>query len=190
MKKNVWIITAAALLLCGCTSEETGTVKASENTAVDLGSVHIDKTEGDYRLYEYADVLSADGFWYADYVTGEAQTITGTDGKEAELYPSQVYVLVYEGTEPSDAAQKKAAWLEAAEENYLISSKEEKEENGISWTVVEYTFKEGSTFERGTSAIGTKDSIALILELTAAKDDTHDLNEARSWFTAHTAISE
>ncbi len=43
---------------------------------------------------------------------------------------------------------------------------------------------------RGTSAIGTKDSIALILELTATKDDTHDLNEVRSWFTAHTSVGE
>ena len=175
----------SALLLAGCAGGGSGSDSASsgdtslmeipeadENGRIPVGSSVLAPAQFEnFEIGEYNAALTASGFYYATWVTGSPTDYTNSDGDEAKLYDAQVYMVVYEGTDPDDAASKAAGWLEAARQSYRISETSTQTlGDGITpddaeCTVLAYTNEEASNpFAAGASAFFSSGKTAVCVE--------------------------
>ncbi|MBP3914253.1 MAG: hypothetical protein J6D14_07595 [Lachnospiraceae bacterium] len=174
MLRILAVTTLAMIFMCGCSAgpmSSLGDADTSLTTipkADDSGMVAIGKlikapaeTDG-FKLTEYNEALSASGLIYAAWTTGEPSAYTNSDEEEVQLYPAQIYMIVYEGTDADDAASKAAGWLAAAEKQYNVTQKDES--NGR--TVLSYSVQnETSPYSEGTSAFFTDGTAACCVEV-------------------------
>lgn len=124
---------------------------------------------GDMTLNEYNEALSANGFYYATWTSGEPSSITNSEGEAALLYPRQLYMVTYEGTNASDAESKAVGWLAAAKKNYKVTSESSFSAGGREYTILEYTFPDASNpYAQGVSAfISSQSRTAVCAELVS-----------------------
>lgn len=132
---------------------------------------------GQLALNEYNEALAANGFYYATWTSGTPSAITNSEGEEALLYPVQLYMLTYEGTNPGDAGSKAAGWLAQARKNYKITSETTYAANGREYVVLEYTHKDSSNpYAQGCSAFLTsEDETAVCVELVSVEPQDGEL---------------
>ena len=127
-------------------------------------------------LNEYNEALAANGFYYATWTSGTPSAITNSEGEEALLYPVQLYLITYEGTDPDDAGGKASGWLAQARKNYKITNETTYTANGREYVILEYTYKDSSNpYAQGCSAFLTSaDKTAICAELVSVdpQDDT------------------
>ena len=129
-------------------------------------------------LSEYNEALAASGFYYATWTSGTPTGITNSDGDEALLYPLQLYVITYEGTNADDAGSKSAGWLAQARKNYRITNESSFSYGGLDFTVLEYTPKDPSNpYARGASAFLTSEGeTSVCAELLSTGSEGSPLN--------------
>lgn len=120
-------------------------------------------------LNEYNEALAANGFYYATWTSGTPSAITNSEGEEALLYPVQLYLITYEGTDPDDAGSKASGWLAQARKNYKITNETTYTANGREYVILEYTYKDSSNpYAQGCSAFLTSaDKTAICAELVS-----------------------
>lgn len=135
-------------------------------------------------LNEYNEALAANGFYYATWIIGEPSSITNSDGENALLYPLQLYMVTYEGTDPADAGSKASGWLAAARKNYTITSERTFSAAGREYTLLEYIFTDASSpFVQGASAFLTSEGeTAVCAELLSVEDKGNFLRETLESF--------
>lgn len=130
-------------------------------------------------LNEYNEALAANGFYYATWTSGTPSTITNSEGEEALLYPAQLYMITYEGTNPDDAGSKAVGWLAQARKSYKITKETTYTANGREYVILEYTYKDSSNpYAQGCSAFLTsEDETAICAELVSVDPQDGTLSD-------------
>lgn len=174
-------ILCIATVLSGCSSSSPDSNNDTDVTSKDVqigGSLTVRNTDSRLKLLSNLDTLSADGLYYASWAAGSSESYENSDGDTVDLYDAQLYVLLGE-FKSFDAAQKNMdTWFTAGQTNYSVTEEEIVTCNGQSYTVVTYTFdNEENPYERGVSAFGVHQNLAVCIELTCRENYQEDLYE-------------
>lgn len=155
-------------------SDEIPLPAPDENGMFSVGNnIYAPHSLGDMTLNEYNEALSANGFYYATWTSGDPSAITNSEGEAALLYPRQLYMITYEGTNSSDAGSKAVGWLAAAKKNYRVTEEYAFSAAGREYTILEYTFADASNpYAQGVSAfITSENETALCAELVSTDEN-------------------
>ncbi len=155
--------------------------KADDGTAWNrkwemLGSVlGVEAPTNGLTLLNNDTALAGDGTYYASWVYGDPTDYTNAEGKHVDLYPAQVYLLLY-GCADEDAAREAFAdWMAREEETYDVLEKREETYNGHAYTLLIYNCgSDTNPYSRGVSAFSLYGSYVVIAELTCTDDFTGD----------------
>ena len=141
-----------------------------------LGSVlGVEAPTNGLTLLNNDTALAGDGTYYASWVYGDPTDYTNAEGKHVDLYPAQVYLLLY-GCADEDAAREAFAdWMGREEETYDVLEKREETYNGHAYTLLIYNCgSDTNPYSRGVSAFSLYGSYVVIAELTCTDDFTGD----------------
>ncbi len=120
-----------------------------------------------FTLLNNDTALAGDDTYYASWVSGEAADYINAEGKHVDLYPAQIYLLLYGCADEAAAAQAKADWMAREEETYAVRERREKAHNGQSYSMLLYDCgSDTNPYSRGISAFSTLGSYTVIAELT------------------------
>ena len=186
MKKNTkskyaaYILCIAAVL-SGCAAISSGSKNDTDVITKDVqigGSLTVRNTDTRLKLISNLDTLSADGLYYASWAAGSSEPYENFAGDTVDLYDAQLYLLLGEFKSADAAQQNMDNWFTAGQTNYNITAEENVTCNGQSYTVVTYTFdNEENPYERGVSAFGVHQNLAVCAELTCRENYQEDLYE-------------
>ena len=113
-------------------------------------------------------VLAGEDTYYASWTAGEPSHYTNADGDEVDLYPAQLYVLLYGCADQAAAEKACADFLAREQETYTVHSQRTEEHNAQSYTVLDYTGgSAGNPYGRGSSTFAVRGSYVLVAELLA-----------------------
>lgn len=179
-RKKLLLLAAFSLLLTGCSPSGDAPAKdaAAPDGPVQLGdTVSIDAME-DFRLSDQKDVLSADGLYYATWVTGSPVPYENSDGDTVDLYDAQIYCLVCEASGGSKAQESCDEWLATAREHYEILTEDTVVCADQPYTFLTYNcISEDNPNSRGASAFAARGASAVCVELTCVEDYEEDPGE-------------
>lgn len=132
-----------------------------------LGStLGIEEADNGFTLSENPVVLSGSDTHYATWTYGEASSYTNAEGKETDLYPSEIYVLVSGAADATTAESTVAEWIEKEKEVYDEEDFSEIECNGQPYTLMTYTISNPENpYCKGVSAFGTYGSYCITAEI-------------------------
>lgn len=177
--KFSFCILCITLILTGCSlfpSEE------KEDTWADSGYVNVGhyltiKNSGSgLSLLDNMDVLSAEGLYYAAFTMGNSEPYENSEGDLIDLYDAQIYLVLGEYSNSTNAQNNMDKWLTAAKENYQVLTEEEITCNGQSYTLITCHFvNENNPYARGLSAFGINGNNAICIELTCRENFEEDL---------------
>lgn len=127
-------------------------------------------------LSENPVVLTGDDTYYATWTVGEATTYVNKDGKDADLYDAELYLLLY-GCQDSAAAEDLVSdWIERERTVYTVT-----DTITVTCNAQEYTFllyqvmSDSNPYSRGVVAFGVYNDYAVSAELTCV--DSFDGDE-------------
>ncbi len=130
----------------------------------------------DFTILENKDILAGDGLYYATFITGEPSSYTNSDGKEADLYDAELYLLTGENKTAEKAQSDLDTWLEHARTSYHLTGENTQEINGQTWQLLFYTCDpENSPYDHGVSAFGVHAATAICAELTCTESYPQEL---------------
>lgn len=174
------------LFLSGCSS--AAPTSTTDGTAWDESWFQIGTTMGveepeQLTLLESKETLAADGLYYATWVTGDPVPYENSDGETVDLYDAQLYLLVSECSQESDAQSNCDIWLAAAKENYEILSEETVICGDQSYNVISYRFADADVpYDRGVSAFAVIGTDAVCAELTCVETYEGNLDSLLNGF--------
>ena len=178
--KHIACILFVISVLTGCSvlpSAESNTVVDSEYVTIG-DSLTVHNTDSRLTLLDYMDALSADGLYYASWTAGSSEPYENSDGDTVDLYDAQLYLLLGEFKDPETAQQNMNTWLNAGQTNYDVTEEETITCNGQSYTIVTYNFRNAENpYERGVSAFGVNNNLAVCVELTCREGYQEDLQQ-------------
>lgn len=186
MKINTKLKYAACILcitaiLSGCAVLTSGSENDTTVITKDVqigGSLTVRNADTRLKLLSNLDTLSADGLYYASWAVGNSEPYENSDGDTVDLYDAQLYLLLGEFKSSDTAQQNMDNWFTAGQTNYNITAEENVTCNGQSYTVVTYNFdNEENPYERGVSAFGVHQNLAVCVELTCRENYQEDLYE-------------
>lgn len=120
--------------------------------------------------------LAGDDTYYASWVSGEPTDYVNADGKNVDLYPAQVYLLLYGCADEDAAKEAYADWMSREEETYSVRKRKSATHNGISYELLHYdVISDTNPYSRGVSAFALYDKYVIIAELTVT--DTFEGDE-------------
>ena len=128
-------------------------------------------------------VLAGEDTYYASWTVGEPSPYTNAEGDEVDLYPAQLYVLLYGCADPAAAESACADFLAREQETYTVHSQRTEEHNAQSYTVLDYTGgSAGNPYGRGSSAFVVRGNYVLVAELLAQDSFDGDVSRMLSAF--------
>lgn len=137
-----------------------------------MGSVMGVEAPGNgFTLLNNDTALAGNDTFYASWVAGESRDYINAEGKSVDLYPAQIYLLLYGCGDESLAAEAKADWIAREEGTYQVRSRREEVLNGQAFTVLDYNCgSDTNPYQRGVSAFGLLENYVIIAELTCTED--------------------
>ncbi|MCR5824995.1 MAG: hypothetical protein K6G54_00360 [Oscillospiraceae bacterium] len=175
---------ALLLLLSGCARrpERADDGARWEEDWEMLGSVMGVEAPGhELRLLDNASVLAGEDTYYATWVVGEGAPYTNADGEATELYPAQLYLLLYGCADAAQAEQTVGDWLARERGQYAVLETQEQTHNAQPYTVLVYdVVSETNPYARGASAFGVLGRYAIAAEFTCTADYEGDAAEVLS----------
>lgn len=188
MKKQLCLFLALGLLgLSGCSPHYPD--RAADGTDWDkdwtlLGSVLGVEAPGDgLTLLDNNSILTGDDLYYAAWTVGEPTSYTNEDGKEVDLYPAQLYLLLCGCADGSYARQTMEDWLAREEETYTILETRTETHNDQEYTVLTYECgSETNPYSRGASAFAVCGNYAVSAEFTCQEGYDQPATEVLSRF--------
>ncbi|MBQ3705732.1 MAG: hypothetical protein II888_04685 [Clostridia bacterium] len=124
-----------------------------------------------FTLLNNDTALAGNDTFYASWVAGEARDYTNADGKHVDLYPAQIYLLLYGCGDREQAEEARAEWMAREENTYRVEEKRSETHNGQDFQVLIYACgSETNPYERGASAFGVFGNYVVIAELTCTED--------------------
>ena len=187
--KYFFCILCTALLLTGCSPLSGQSKETSDNTWADSGyttigeTMTVQKGDSELNLLDNMDALTADGLYYAAWTMGDAKDYENSDGKTVDLYDAQLYLLLGEFPEETEAECNRDKWLDAARTNYEVLDEEEISCNGQTYTLLAYNcISDENPYARGMSAFGVYLDNAVCIELTCQESFDEDLRTILTGF--------
>ena len=110
--------------------------QADDGTAWDrhwemLGTVlGVEAPGNGFVLLNNDTALAGDDTYYASWVSGEASDYTNAESKAVNLYPAQIYLLLYGCADENTAAEACADWMGREEETYAVRDRKSAAFNG------------------------------------------------------------
>lgn len=183
MKANYFFyILCITLLLTGCSSLSGQSKEMQENTWEDSGYAEIggiltvQRGHDELVLRDNMDALTADGLYYAAWTMGDAKDYENSEGETVDLYDAQLYLLLGEFPDKTEAGHNRDKWLDAARTNYEVLDEEEVTCNGQAYTLLTYNcVSKENPYARGVSAFGAFGENAVCAELTCQDNFEEDL---------------
>lgn len=156
--------------------------QGQEDTWADYGflkighSLTIQNTDNTLNLLDNKDILSANGLYYAAWTMGESEPYVNSEGKTVDLYDVQLYFVLSEHKDTTEANEDMTTWTELARKNYEVLTEEEVICNGQSYLLITYNCaNEDNPYDRGVSAFGVSNNEAACVELTCRDNFGEDL---------------
>lgn len=136
-----------------------------------LGTVLGVEEPGDgFTLLNNDTALAGDDTYYASWVNGEATDYTNAEGKAVDLYPAQIYLLLYGCADEAAAGEAMADWMAREEETYAVRERRDQTVNGHDYRVLLYDCgSDTNPYSRGASAFGLYGKYVVIAELTCTE---------------------
>lgn len=145
--------------------------------------VGIEAPGGGLTLLTNNSVLAGEDTYYASWTVGEPAPYTNADGDEVDLYPAQLYVLLYGCADQAAAESACAGFLAREQQTYTVHSQRTEEHNVQRYTVLDYTGgSAGNPYGRGSSAFAVRGSYVLVAELLAQDSFDGDVSRMLSAF--------
>ncbi len=170
----ILIILGAALLIPGFSSYPT---RADDGLPWDrkwemLGTVlGVEAPGNGFTLLNNDTALAGNDTFYASWVAGEARDYTNAEGKAVNLYPAQVYLLLYGCGDAEQAMEARSDWMDRERGTYLIREEREETRNGQPYTLLAYDCGSATNpYSRGISAFSLFGNYLVIAELTVTED--------------------
>lgn len=111
--------------------------------------------------------LAGDDTYYASWVTGEPTDYTNAEGKAVDLYPAQVYLLLYGCADEAAAEEAMADWMSREEGTYDVRERRDETHNGRDYRLLVYDCgSDTNPYSRGVSAFTRYGKYVVIAELT------------------------
>lgn len=166
MKRSILLIILLCLVLAGCGADIDPAVPGDGPLVV--GSLIEVDAPGELTPMEYNDVLAADGMYYATWSMGEARAYTNEDGDDAEVFDSQVYLVLSEKTSAENAQGALDEVLEMAGSRYEVRSTSTETYGGQEYTVITYEYiSETNPYSVGAAAFGVRGSCLINVEVSS-----------------------
>ena len=136
-----------------------------------LGSVMgVEDPGNGFTLLNNDTALAGNDTFYASWVAGESSPYTNAEGKEVDLYPAQIYLLLYGCGDGESAREAKADWMAREEETYRVRDRREASYNGQTFDLLLYDCGSPTNpYSRGVSAFGIFGNYVIIAELTCTE---------------------
>ena len=145
--------------------------------------VGIEAPGGGLTLLTNNSVLAGEDTYYASWTVGEPAPYTNADGDEVDLYPAQLYVLLYGCADQAAAESACADFLAREQETYTVQDQRTEEHNAQRYTVLDYTGgSAGNPYGRGSSAFAVRGNYVLVAELLAQDSFDGDVSRMLSAF--------
>lgn len=145
--------------------------------------VGIEAPGGGLTLLTNNSVLAGEDTYYASWTVGEPAPYTNADGDEVDLYPAQLYVLLYGCADQAAAESACAGFLAREQQTYTVHSQRTEEHNVQRYTVLDYTGgSAGNPYGRGSSAFAVRGNYVLVAELLAQDSFDGDVSRMLSAF--------
>ena len=145
--------------------------------------VGIEAPGGGLTLLTNNSVLAGEDTYYASWTVGEPSPYTNADGDEVDLYPAQLYVLLYGCADQAAAESACAGFLAREQQTYTVHSQRTEEHNAQRYTVLDYTGgSAGNPYGRGSSAFAVRGNYVLVAELLAQDSFDGDVSRMLSAF--------
>ena len=146
-------------------------------------AVGIEAPGGGLTLLTNNSVLAGEDTYYASWTVGEPAPYTNADGDEVDLYPAQLYVLLYGCADQAAAESACAGFLARERQTYTVHSQRTEEHNAQSYTVLDYTGGSADNpYGRGSSAFAVRGNYVLVAELLAQDSFDGDVSRMLSAF--------
>ena len=146
-------------------------------------AVGIEAPGGGLTLLTNNSVLAVEDTYYASWTAGEPAPYTNADGDEVDLYPAQLYVLLYGCADQAAAESACADFLAREQETYTVQDQRTEEHNAQRYTVLDYTGgSAGNPYGRGSSAFAVRGNYVLVAELLAQDSFDGDVSRMLSAF--------
>ena len=121
-------------------------------------------------------VLAGEDTYYAAWTVGEPVQYTNVDGDEVDLYPAQLYLLLYGCADETAAEEACADFLARDKETYTVQDERTETHNAQDYTVLDYTGGSADNpYDRGSSAFAVRGNYVLVAELLAQDSFDGDL---------------
>ncbi len=145
--------------------------------------VGIEAPGGGLTLLTNNSVLAGEDTYYASWTVGEPSPYTNADGDEVDLYPAQLYVLLYGCADQAAAESACAGFLAREQQTYTVHSQRTEEHNAQRYTVLDYTGGSADNpYGRGSSAFAVRGNYVLVAELLAQDSFDGDVSRMLSDF--------
>ncbi len=141
-----------------------------------LGAVlGVDEPGHDFALSQNASILTGDDTYYATWTTGSPKKWINEDGDEVDLYPAQIYLMLYGCADKEAAKEALDDFKSREEEKYTVKETVKESYNGQDYTILIYDCgSKTNPYSRGVSAFGIYDNYVINAELTCTDDYTDD----------------
>ena len=131
-------------------------------------AVGIEPPGGGLTLLANNSILAGEDTYYATWTAGEAAKYTNADGDEVDLYPAQLYVLLYGCADEAAASDACAGFLAREKETYTVEDERTETHSAQDYTVLDYTGgSAGNPYGRGSAAFAVRGNYVLVAELLA-----------------------
>lgn len=136
-----------------------------------LGTVlGVEPPENGFTLLNNDTALAGDDTYYASWVTGEAADYTNADGKAVDLYPAQIYLLLYGCADEASAGEALTEWMAREEDTYAVRERREETHNDRDYRLLLYDCgSDTNPYSRGVSAFALYGKYVVIAELTCTE---------------------
>ncbi len=120
-------------------------------------------------------ILAGNDTFYASWVAGESRDYTNANGKRVELYPAQIYLLLYGCGDADQAAEACSDWMFREEHIYDVRDRREEIRNGQDFSLLIYDCGSVTNpYSRGISAFGRFGNYVIVAELACTADYSGD----------------
>ena len=136
-----------------------------------LGTVLGVETPGDgFTLLNNDTALAGDDTYYASWVAGEPSDYINADGKSVDLYPAQIYLLLYGCADESAADEAIADWTAREEDAYTVRERRSETHNAIDYDLLVYDCgSDTNPYNRGVAAFARYGKYVIAAELTCTE---------------------
>lgn len=126
-------------------------------------------------------VLAGEDTYYASWTIGEASPYINEEGEEVDLYPAQLYLLLYGCEDTAGAESACADFLARERETYDVQSEQTALHNGQSYQVLNYAcISDTNPYDRGCSAFAVYGEYVFVAEFTCQESFEGDAEQILS----------